>query len=397
MKKINHLCIGIIALICSACGSSGSSTSITDGVPLISINENELPRKDAKDIIYDLEIIELENHSEASIGQISDMQILDDTIYCYSSSDNGYIVVFDMQGNYIRKIQHLGRARNEWIGALSFFLDKNSRQIVIEDNYGSKILVYDLEGDFLYSLPVEWVHQVAKRGDTIYTSMSPIVTGGEIEELTKYMVNIYSKEGELLSRQVESKYNTAPLVSSRFSEFCTAYNGKLLFVPLMDNTVYEIKGDTVVPYYRFEYNGAKKIITKEELDELFKGQRFTDGDENTVFYGNAFLETPELIYYRMGNDNAVDVIYNKESNESFLTQFQTSSFGKAISKVIPPSIMHPMPHCYYNGRFYAKFSLLRLDLPDEYMQGLPEELEEYAERYRKGELNNLIFTYKIKL
>ena len=379
--------------LCYSC--SNRNRERIHNIPLITIDDTK--KEDIKNIVYDLEIIELENTIEAWISEIIDIKIVDDKIYCFTNSKGGYIVVFKLSGKFLYKLQNIGNAGNEWISLRSFYIDEEKKRMILSDYAGRKILEYDLDGNFIesHSLGTHDRFEVAMKDDRFYSITSTLNTGWRIGKGSDYKINIYSKDGTFITKYIKTKYNDAPIVRNKRSEFISNFDGDLIYAPILDDIIYKIKKDSVFPHMQFAYKGDKKLITSKKLDELSEKFTTTWGTDNITFFDNNFIETPNIIYRRMGHYEAFDVLYNKHTEQSVVVQFDSPSEGKfGISK----SILYPSPHIYYKERFYATFSSQIFNAPEEYVKGkMPDILKDYAKKYNDGKLNNLIFSYKIRL
>lgn len=354
--------------------------------------------KEPKEIVKDWNIIELENVPEALIPEIRDMAIVDNKIYCFSGDLGGYVVVFDMDGKYLFKIQHCGNAQNEWIELSSFFVNKKEKFILLTDSRSKKILKYDLDGRFIksYVTGKSETMEVAMDDSLLYSVTSLLATNGHIDGSNKFKIHIYNEACELVRKEIRTQYNDLNIIQTRnWNEITMSYDGRMYYAPVLSEYVYEIKNDTVRPCLKYDYRGERQLMSEDEMQQVRDEGKFIWGTDGKTFYTSDFIDTPDYIYRRMGYTEAFDILYDKKSGQTCLTQFDAPCLGESG---ISDQILYPAPLIYEDGRYYAPFLTTTFDLPDSFIKdGMPDVLKPYMDRYRNGELNALIFTYKIAL
>lgn len=122
-----------------------SKTSINTN--LIEINLEEQDYENTvfyTDLFESIKIIPLETNSNCLIGQISEIEIYNDTIYILDKNIAKALFMFDKNGNFIKKIGSLGKGPGEYISPKSFTIDNITRQIKILDEY--KVLLFSFVG-----------------------------------------------------------------------------------------------------------------------------------------------------------------------------------------------------------------------------------------------------------
>lgn len=394
MNKKKIISVFSLCLLLISCKEK---TQVCDA-DVLHISTEKSCMKEPKDIVKDWNIIELENVPEAIIPEIRDMAIVDNKIYCFSSSLGGYVVVFDIDGKFLFKIQHRGNAQNEWIELSSFFVNKMEKFILLTDSRSKKILKYDLEGHFIksYMIGKSEAMEVAMNDNLLYSVTSLLATNGDIDRSNDFKIHIYKEDGELVSKEIETQYNDLGVVQVRnWNEITMSYDGSMYYAPLLSEYVYEIKKDTVQPYLKYSYKGKYQLMSEDEMQKIRDDGDFIWGTGGKTFYTSEFIDSPDYVYRRMGYTEAFDILYDKKDGQTFITQFDAPYLSEdGISK----QILYPAPLIYEDGRYYAPFLTTTFDLPDCFIKdGMPDVLKPYMDRYRNGELNALIFTYKIAL
>ena len=96
----------------------------------------------------------------------------------------------------------------------------------------------------------------------------------------------------------------------------------------------------------------------------------------------------------MGDENAIDVIFNKQDGRVITTNFDCQ---RLMQDHLSKCFIYPFPQSYYKDYFYGTLQYELLALPSQYTNGLiPTCMKEIAEKVKAGKINNLIVRYKIK-
>ena len=96
----------------------------------------------------DVEYIILDN-SDEYICQGRILDIGESYILVSNYIQDGDIFIFDRKGKGIRKINHLGESGKDYRMFTDVLLDEHNEEILINDAISGKIIVYNLQGDFL--------------------------------------------------------------------------------------------------------------------------------------------------------------------------------------------------------------------------------------------------------
>lgn len=386
-------CISVLLI------TSCKKNSHYEDADVLTIAVHDSLRKDIKDIVTEWQIIELEDTLDGLMPQIFDMGIVDDKIYCFCTELGGYVAVFDMQGKFLFKIQHRGKAKNEWIRLTSFFLNTKEKCMLLTDYDGKKVLKYDLDGKHIQTYPMneDDCTEVAMDGRYLYSITSLLATGGIIDAgKNDYKVHIYNENGTFEDEAVPTRYDDTGIIQFRsWNDLTMSYNHKLFYAPVMDEYIYEIKGDTVSKYAKYEYSGNKKLMDNDDIAKIKELDRFVQGTNGYTFYTNDFIDTPDYIYRRMGHTEAFDIIYDKRSQKSYITQFDAPFL---TTRGISSHVLYPAPLTFHEGRFYAPFLTQVFGFPEKFIKGkMPKELELFYQKYQQNKLNALIISYKLNL
>ena len=349
---------------------------------------------DVNDIVTDLEVIELENIDEALIPVITSISVNDDKIFCFSCEQNGFIKVFNMEGKFLYDISHCGNAKNEWIRVKSMYINEKENSIVLTDAESKKILIYTLEGEFVKSMRLGEFdyHQITCANGYYYSLTHTFMTGGKPTKDTEHKINIYDNDGNLKTQTVKVKLNDAKMIEMNSPHFYMGQE-RCLFSPTLDNVVYELEKGQCLPYIIYNYVGNSPMYSEEDIQQAMKNNEWLAGKEKT-YYAGKVIESPNLVIRRMGDENAIDVIFNKQDGRVITTNFDCQ---RLMQDHLSKCFIYPFPQSYYKDYFYGTLQYELLALPSQYTNGLiPTCMKEIAEKVKAGKINNLIVRYKIK-
>ena len=125
---------------------------IADDLITVDVTKNSFPKKELilQDFM-DVEYIPMETNDEF-VNQGVVQAVGEKFIIVTNYVSDGNIFVYDRSGKAIRKINRKGQGGEEYISCRSITLDEESEELFVNDNYATKIRVYDLEGNFKRSL-----------------------------------------------------------------------------------------------------------------------------------------------------------------------------------------------------------------------------------------------------
>ena len=132
-----------ILFVLTGCGGNSS----VDGFITVDVTKDYSPGKElVLQDFMDVEYIPLETTDEF-IHQ-SFVQYIGEKYIIVKETSKDDIFIYDRNGKALRKINRKGNSGEEYIGCYSVTLDEAKEEMFVNDIYGLKILVYDLQGNF---------------------------------------------------------------------------------------------------------------------------------------------------------------------------------------------------------------------------------------------------------
>lgn len=165
--KVNNIIITLIILVFTSCKSTDIANS-PSAVTNLGLGDKESLLLSS---IFEFEgWIKLEANKESMLTRVDKVEVTNDAIYILDGGPHAKLCKFDKEGHYICNIGNRGAGRGEFTDCNDFTIDQKTGNILILNN-GSKIIVYDKMGKFLYSksLDVFRSTQIKATKDGIFT------------------------------------------------------------------------------------------------------------------------------------------------------------------------------------------------------------------------------------
>lgn len=302
------------------------STVMSDSLIVLNIDElNKDQPLNYSSIFKNYKIVPLESKKECLIGHISQVQVYNDTIYVLDSSIAKSLLLFEINGKYIRKIGAVGKGPGEYISPVSFSIDKKNNQVLIADPKSKRILIFSSGGKFVKNIP------------TIGALFAnDIITQNGFLYVDNMTLQNAEKDFLLYSMDYTGKINYRWLSSNNYSKgfdqtisfsssFCLTPNNIKYIKPMFD-TIFSIKDSILKPFIAISTNDK---ITPEDIKQL---NSKTKGNDFVHYYINKcnkfigvsnYVETSSLIHFRYLKDKKNNHLFywTKNKDTYWTTKF----------------------------------------------------------------------------
>ena len=315
---------------CNTSNSDRTNNSETKN-EFIEINIDELDLKDSvlfSTFFSSVKIIPLETNKNCLIGSIADIVIVNDTIYVLDQFNAKSLLVFDLEGNFIRKIGNVGRGPGEYSMPQSFTVDTKHNQVHIVDRF-RKILTYTLNGKFIKEVTPEFgnsiIHSIKNLNGVNYVEHSI----NNADESAFYVSSI-DNSGNILNQWLPSHiYSNGNNSGNTVNQLVKTNNGIKYMRPYWD-TIFTIQPDNKIrPFIHLstqnkiteyelnemrEYNLSIAMNPRKALEE--RGNRgFTEKFQGVMNY----VESPNLILFDFNNKVTHTLFYSPNKNKYICT------------------------------------------------------------------------------
>ena len=143
MRRISLVSTLILLAVVTGCGEEQSTSDLIT----VDVTKSYPEKKLILQNFMDVEYIALETTEEfLTQGLVAD--IGKKIILVTNRNRDGNIFIYDRSGKGLRKINRMGRGAEEYMLAHIVILDEDNNEIFVHDYAPSKILVYDLNGNF---------------------------------------------------------------------------------------------------------------------------------------------------------------------------------------------------------------------------------------------------------
>ena len=123
---------------------AGEKQVVNNVYPILDLDQ-AIPVDSIKfsDIFDSAKIITFDKSSQALIGDVNRVEIVDDYIFVLDRNIAKTVFTFDDQGRFLRKIGAVGQGKGEYTSPFDFTLDKEKKHIFILDRQQKKVHKYD--------------------------------------------------------------------------------------------------------------------------------------------------------------------------------------------------------------------------------------------------------------
>src|SRR5690606_10143529 len=146
----NNILLIIFLCVASACNTTLKHVDPSEeGMKIIKVRDMEDTKSVYLSSIFrQARIVPLDYSEDNIIGEVEQLRIWSDKLYIMDKYNEGSISIFDLDGNFIRKVGKAGRGPNEFTVISDFDVDKNNGDVYIYDNHTRNIFVYSHLGEF---------------------------------------------------------------------------------------------------------------------------------------------------------------------------------------------------------------------------------------------------------
>ncbi len=322
-----------------------------------------------------------ESSIDAIVGEITKV-LYDDGLYFVShhpnvASTDIIISVFNQNGEYLRRISHIGRAKNEYLNLGEWDLNINDNEVIIFDSFNSKLLRYSYMNEFIGSYQLDSsFEQMSKlfivNSSTFLIQMSIIPEG--INDLFLYNTN---KKHEQLFQKRNIK--TDNFILTPMENHFSHSNSTNYFARYFDNNIYSIDSTGNVNHYiNIDFIPTYK---KTELKLLS-----LDNENRPRSYISNIYNFNDYLLIDCRSDK---LLLNK--SDKTITIYKPHKF---VGEKIP---LNQHIICSYNNCMVGYLdNVVAQNYLDIINENTPPEIEEFYKKAAENENATLVF-YEIKM
>ena len=326
MKTIKYCVILVLTVIFYSCNHLRKSASADfSNVTQITYDTVNSRKVKPDQIIDNCHFVKLETDSKCLIGNVDKIIITDSNIIIFDKSIAKSIFVFDIDGHFKNKVSRIGNASNEFLKLSDIFVGPDS-ELYMVDNAKDKILVFALDGKYLYSkenpYPSFDMNYIDDNRYAMYTSFNLALDGNRNIEKTCFAV--VDKDIKPIYTFGEEPHEKHPsFIMTRWRNIFR-FGDKVYCTLNFGNDIYELGADSVMAKYRLAITPGQLFEPVEDDFDSEEGvmERM---DGIPYFYGD-FIECEDFscFLYIMPPFNQRWIFYNHNTGSVMSLLNQTS-------------------------------------------------------------------------
>lgn len=251
---------GLIALFISGCGNSSKSGEY---------GYKELYPNADRITFDDFRIVELSK--DVPLSYISKITVEDSLIFFCS---NDCLYSFNMDGSFNTTYGMQGRAGNEYINLSAYYVDKDTKQVCIIDDYSGKLLYYGYDGSFIRKQELEALtRNTSMLYDVRLLPDGRLFAHNRIYNDSRLLFSIIDLKSGSITGFKSVLFSTANTAEYCGEHLCNLFDGHLYYLLPFDPNIYLLDGDkeTVLR----EIPGVENVPTEKELESITDYNFFT--------------------------------------------------------------------------------------------------------------------------
>jgi hypothetical protein len=241
---------------------------------------------DFKDHFSSYTVVPLETTQESLIGKIEKLYLTSNRIIVFDSKAMN-ILLFNIDGHFIRKIGNRGNGPDEYQFFNDIQFDKINSVIYAQERYQNCIYKYNLDGKLVEKTPKFDIDfnsfYKTKNGYWVYSCFKSNNPNG-------YNLMLLDNDVKTIKK---SFFPQEAFINATFSStFIESDEGKLFFTYPSSNIIYELKDEQAISHLKIDfgektlpYDKIIKIKEMDRYDEVIGDKRFL-GDISNVKINN---------------------------------------------------------------------------------------------------------------
>ncbi|RHJ90835.1 6-bladed beta-propeller [Parabacteroides bouchesdurhonensis] len=376
MKRSFTIVVTIL-FVMAGCGGNKQSTN---EVIIVDVTKNYPEKELILQDFMDVEYIPLEA-SDEFVTQGKVMAIGAEVLLITNWINDGNLFVFDRKtGKGLRKINRKGQGGEEYVGITEVVLDEANKEIFVIAYTGSKISVYDLDGNFKRSFKAEGTDSHVNTFNYDRKNLISYVPDNSLENPSNVIhpyYLIFSKQDGSITRKISIPFNEIKIP--------VAKEGEALALPV-PTAVYQIIPDH-----------ASWVLMDTSSDTMYHYLPDTNMTVPIIVRTPSVhtMDPPELF-----------LIPSVFTDRYYFMSLLKAEFNFAIGKGFPSSgLMYDrlensvfIPKIY-NGDYTSKREVYMMSRPldPEFVIGQSLQAHELVEAYERGQLKGKLKEIAAKL
>lgn len=315
-------CITTILFVLCFSSCTNSPNADTTAINTLKIDLSRAKQeKEISQIFSEISLVKLETTPNSLIGEINKIFLSNNLIYI---SDGLSVYLFDMNGQFKKRLHNNGKGPGEYTGISDFVVGKNNTIEILNSGL-QKVIRYDSTFSFIDEYKINrYAMNMAllKSGERLFHCGND-ASGDQYDKILQY------EKGKQKNKHLKISPQRSLYLHYRRFDYFSYYNNGVITTDAHHDTVYFFDGELFKPIYAIDI-GAKAIpkhmydksyadIAHFSLNHL-KGSgysygvfNFIESSHNLLFRYDERIDIKESEYGRL---RPTFVHYNKPSNKS---------------------------------------------------------------------------------
>ncbi len=292
-NKFRNVAYGLTALLLASCNHRQPESTTLIRIP---IREEAFLLKDtlSNHMIVD-RVVKLESHRSALMGIISQVEWADSLIFIRKQDNSADLLVFSSGGRFLRNICSKGKGPGEAMEFSGFIIDSDCHLVYLQD-WANKLIVKDYYGKLVAEYKVPYGASTLIKVDADHLGFA--AEGQFLVYLT-----------DLAGKEIKHFMPYEPMFQFGMSHALINTGKEVLYQRYLDDTLYVLNRDTLVPRYLIDF--GDRALTREKFLEFpanSMGERKIEG--NFMFF--------PTIFGNSGDQVALSFAYNRHNYMTFI-------------------------------------------------------------------------------
>lgn len=253
MRTLTFSAVFIAALLLGSCNQNAEVTNLLSDYPMDTIVSASTSDTPLDSIIAKIEYVKLQSTEEHPVGGIDNLLITPEHIIVADRHLAKSIFIFDRQGKIQTVISRHGRGPQEYLSISDVVLTPDQKRIAVLDNYGKKILYFDLARNYLFHKVLSLYAGELKYLDDENILIVTYGMGTDDPGLASYPHNndlLYCIDTTM---QIKKSFMPNQF-SKELSSYCTPnvkqFNNSLVYAShIYSDTIYLVTPEGMIPKY----------------------------------------------------------------------------------------------------------------------------------------------------
>ncbi len=291
---------------------------------------------DIKDMVDSVHYVRLATSNNYLIGHVDRIFIHKDRIIILDRYKARGVFIYDLHGNFLNKIQRIGRGPGEYIEVTDAAVNYAKNEITIFDQRGRHLLFYDLDGKFISDRPVYFQFvELAYLPDGNAVLLNYSLPNFHMKEIANYNLFIVDKDLKVRYKACTFDYEKDLAFRTFGKNHLTNIENEVYFTPRYKDSVLAIHSTGCEGKYALDF-GARKIPPSfwQHPDDL-QFRSFMEIGDREIF-GGVFSITSQAVFFQAmsyGKDHYI--FYFPKSRKTASCSFFTGSSRELLTLPAP--------------------------------------------------------------